>query len=351
MEDRYSYRRRIEAALRFPLARLAGYPLLVNLEVTRRCNARCGFCRYWHTRTEDRLADYAPVVRTLRPAMVMLTGGEPLLRADLEQIVAGIKRELPTAYVGMVSNGALMTVRRGCALWAAGLDQVAMSLDFLDERHDLARAIPGLSARVMTVAPRLVSEGVHHVAVNTVIKSDNLDQILPIVGWARAHRIRVSVSTYTPVKAGNTRYNIAARQMDRLEEIVRELVVMKRQDDTITSSTYYLERIPEFARTGFVSGCQAGRRMVTVAPNGDIQPCSETAVACHYSSWAPRRIRSNGCGACWVPCRGETQAPMITLERIRQCVRAFERPGAAPAPGAQPTEAPAPASAGAVAAQ
>src|SRR5512135_3685314 len=139
MDDRYSYSRRIESALRFPVARLAGWPMLVNLEVTRRCNARCDFCRYWHTKAEDWLDDFTPVIRRLRPTMVMVTGGEPLLRRDLEQIVRQIKICSRTIYVGMVSNGALMTVPRGRALWDAGVDQIAMSLDFLDERHDRAR--------------------------------------------------------------------------------------------------------------------------------------------------------------------------------------------------------------------
>jgi MoaA/NifB/PqqE/SkfB family radical SAM enzyme len=331
MDDRYSYARRIESALRFPLARLAGWPMLVNLEVTRRCNARCDFCRYWHTRSEDRLDDYAPVIRTLKPTMVMVTGGEPLLCRDLEEIIRQIKGCSRTIYVGVMSNGALMTVQRGRSLWDAGVDQIGMSLDFLDERHDRARGIPGLAARVTRVAAQLVSEGIHNVAVNTVIKADNLDQVLPIVAWARDHGVRVSISTYTPVKAGNTQYNITGEQMRRLRDIVGELVRLRAETDTITSSTYYLEHIPQFAQTGFIGGCRAGRRMLTVAPNGDIQRCSESEVVCHFSEWTPRKLRPNGCGACWVPCRGETQAPMLTMERITQCVKVFERPAEAPA--------------------
>jgi MoaA/NifB/PqqE/SkfB family radical SAM enzyme len=231
----------------------------------------------------------------------------------------------------MVSNGALMTVDRGRALWDAGADQIGMSLDFLDARHDRARGIPRLSARIQDVAPRLVREGVRNVAVNTVIKGDNLDQIIPIVRWAAAHGVKVSISTYTPVKSGNTHYNVAADQMALLDELVEQLIHLRKHTDTITSSTYYLERIPEFARTGHLGGCRAGQRMLTVAPNGDVQRCSESEVVCHYSQWAPRQIRPKQCGACWVPCRGEIQAPMISMERIRQCVRLFERPGAVPA--------------------
>jgi MoaA/NifB/PqqE/SkfB family radical SAM enzyme len=344
MDERYSNRRRIESALKFPINRLGGYPVLLNIEVTRRCNARCDFCRYWRTKTEDRLDDYVPVIRRLKPTMVMLTGGEALLRRDLEQIVRAIRRHSRTIYIGLVTNGALLTVDRGLALWNAGLDQIAMSLDFLDERHDRARGIRGLSAHILDVAPKLVVAGVHNVAVNTVIKSDNLDQILPIVEWADATGIRVSLSTYTPVKAGNTAYNISLSQSDQLHALVGRLVDLRSRTNAITSSTYYLRRIPEFAATGFIGGCQAGRRMLTVAPNGDIQRCSESPVVCPYTSWSPRRTRPTACGACWVSCRGETQAPFVSVERVKQLAVLFSppaQPASPPARAASPAARPA----------
>jgi len=327
MENRYSDWRRIESALTFPISRLSGYPILVNLEVTRRCNARCDFCRYWRTKAEERrLSDYGPVISKLKPMAVNVTGGEPLIRSDLEQLIRAIREQSRVFYIGVVTNGALLTVERGLALWDAGVDQIAVSLDFLDKRHDRARGIRGLTARILDVAPKLIAAGVRNVSVNTVIKGNNLDQILPIVRWASERGIRVSLSTYTPVKTANTAYNIAPWQMGQLHELVDRLIELRSRTDAITSSRYYLKRIAEFAATGFVGGCQAGARMLTVTPDGGIQRCSESAVVCPHSSWAPRRIRPTDCGACWVSCRGEIQAPFITVERIKQLAVLFRAP-------------------------
>jgi MoaA/NifB/PqqE/SkfB family radical SAM enzyme len=78
----HRWSRNLASIARFPYVRLAGYPTLINLEVTHMCNARCDFCRYPATRAERRLDDYVPVVRALKPMVVMFTGGEAPLRRD-----------------------------------------------------------------------------------------------------------------------------------------------------------------------------------------------------------------------------------------------------------------------------
>ena len=76
----------LAATVRYSWGRLTGHPTLDNLEVTRTCNARCDFCRYWRTRSETRLDDYIPVIRQLRPAAVAVTGGEPFMRGDITDL-------------------------------------------------------------------------------------------------------------------------------------------------------------------------------------------------------------------------------------------------------------------------
>src|SRR4026207_1405520 len=68
-------------------------PVLVHFEVTLRCNARCGFCDYWKTPAEakaEELTSFADAARFFNPMLVTFTGGEPLLRRDLEELVAAV---------------------------------------------------------------------------------------------------------------------------------------------------------------------------------------------------------------------------------------------------------------------
>jgi MoaA/NifB/PqqE/SkfB family radical SAM enzyme len=324
MPRRLSWSQKLSGALRFLCLRSGGYPTLVNLEITRRCNARCDFCRYWTTQREARLLDYVPVVRKLKPTVVMFTGGEPLLRRDLERLIRDVRQAYPTIFLGLVTNGALLTVERGLSVWNAGLDQLAVSLDYLDERHDQARGIPGLTRRILDTLPRLVAEGLDNLSLNTVIKSDNLDEILPIVAWAQAHGIKVVLSTYTSKKNGNNQHNVTGEQSSALRRLVDELASFKRKNGVIASSTYYLQRIPEYFEKGGINGCGSGRKFVTVGPDGEVYRCSEIPAACHYKDWTPHWFGPTDCRACWVSCRGETQAP-LNWERMKQVAALYQR--------------------------
>lgn len=316
--------RGLRAVARFAYGQLAGYPLLVNLEVTRRCNARCDFCRYWHTRREASLDDYVDVVRALHPLAVMFTGGEPLLRRDLERLVARVRERCPGIYLGMVTNGALLTVDRGLALWRAGLDQLGISLDFPDQRHDVARGIPGLAARVMDVAPRLAAAGVGNLVIQTVIKSDNLDCVLEIVRWAGANGLKAGISAYTPVKADNHAHDVGLAQLAEVRRLVNDLLTLKAETGAVASSSWYLRRIPDYFAGGGLPGCTAGRAFLTVSPAGEVQRCSESPVQCGWQSFRPGCFGPTGCRACWTSCRGECQAP-IGWERIVEAARAWRR--------------------------
>jgi MoaA/NifB/PqqE/SkfB family radical SAM enzyme len=315
---------RTSAAFNYFSGRIAGYPALVNLEVTQRCNARCDFCRYWHTKAEDRLDDYVPVLRKLRPSAVIFTGGEPLLRLDLERLVGDARAAFPWMFMGTVTNGALLTVERGMKLWNAGLNQIMVSLDFPDERHDTARGIPGLTERIKRTVPQLIAAGISNVVIQTVIKSDNIDCVLDVVAWATSVGARVSVSSYTSTKSGNEAHHLEPSQLGKLKRLVDEMVRRKQTGAPISTSTYFMERIPEYCENGGIGGCVSGSKFVRVTPSGYVNRCSEFSDGCHYTEWNPGTFGATDCGACWVPCRGESQAP-LTLDHIRQVATLYYR--------------------------
>ena len=317
MAREFSLSRTVAYAAKFPVARMGGFPTLANIEVTKRCNARCDFCDYWKTREEARLDDYVPVLEKLKPMVVVLTGGEPLLRSDLEHIIRRIREHSSTLYLGMVTNAAALSLERARALWGAGLDQLSISLDFLDERHDRARGVPGLTKKILDLVPRLVDAGISNVIFNTVIKADNLDQILPIVDWAATRGVKVSLSAYNCLKTGDGGHRVRADQQHLLRQIVDELLLFRRMGRTVVASSYYLGRIPEFFANGAIGDCVAGQRFIDVTPDGYLKRCAEFGIECHYSAWTPRTFARTACRTCWVSCRGEAQAP-LTIERLKQ---------------------------------
>src|SRR5215211_344977 len=117
--------------------------------------------------------------------MITYTGGEPTLRRDLEDIVAAVDKAVKVQYSTLITHGGMLTAERAKSLWDAGIHQFNISLDYLDERHDRARGIPGLSTRIFNEIPRMRASGIGSIRFNTVIRNSNLDQLMPIVLRAR----------------------------------------------------------------------------------------------------------------------------------------------------------------------
>jgi MoaA/NifB/PqqE/SkfB family radical SAM enzyme len=287
-------------------------PVLVHFEVTTRCNARCSFCDYWKTDPSAKateLKSFADAARYFNPMLITFTGGEPTLRRDLEDLVSAVKRAVRLKYITLITHGGMLTQERARSLWQAGINQFNISLDFLDGRHDRARGIPGLTERILNVIPQMRSIGITGIRFNTVIKRDNLDQLLPLVRRARELGCGVNFSCYTDAKNGNTDGLIRADQNDELERVVSELLAFKRKTrGVITNSDYYLEQIPRYVRGEMTEPCRSGMRTIHIDPLGRVKRCPDFPSDFHWTEF--RKYEPINCNACYYACRGEAQAPL-----------------------------------------
>jgi MoaA/NifB/PqqE/SkfB family radical SAM enzyme len=291
----------------------------INLEVTKRCNARCNFCDYWKEKPTRELKDYVPVVEKLKPLSVSLTGGEPLLREDLPDLIGSLRRNFGFLNISLITNGSLLTREKGLELWEAGLDELSISLDYLDERHDEGRALHGLTRHIIAVAPELAAAGVN-LCFNLVLKSGNYKEAPQIVRECAGMGIKVSVSTYNCWRTNNRSHMIEQDELRALAGVIEELKELKRTLGNLTSSHSYLEKIPEFFEKKNVPGCTAGLNWVQVTPDGMIKRCSDHPMAVHFSQWRERFFDPTDCGRCWYSCRGAAQEPW-TLERFIEMSR------------------------------
>jgi MoaA/NifB/PqqE/SkfB family radical SAM enzyme len=292
----------------------------VHFEVTMRCNAGCSFCDYWKTDASAKateLKSFADAARRFTPMMITFTGGEPTLRRDLEDVIAEVTRAVPICYRTLITHGGMLTVERAQSLWDAGLAQIAVSLDYLDERHDAARKIPGLSAKILRTVPEIAARGMT-VRFNTVIKDDNLDQIMPIVHHAKAIGAGVNLSVYTDFKNGNRAHMIRDEQSQQLQEVVKEVIAFKQKNrGVISSSDWYIEQIPRWIAGELKDPCRAGETTIHIDPVGQVRRCPDFQPT---GSWQDHtRYEPISCDRCYYACRGEAQAP-LTIARWRDLV-------------------------------
>lgn len=287
-------------------------PVLVHFEVTHRCNAQCSFCDFWKTEPSARaqeLNSYADAARFFDPMLFTFTGGEPLLRRDLEELVASVATAVRLKYIILLTHGGILSVDRARSLWDAGVDQFNVSLDYLDDRHDRARGIPGLTAKILSTVEGMRAAGITGIRFNTVIKRDNIDQILPIVHKAVELGCGVNLSVYTDFKNGNKEYLLDASSCRDVETLTAELLAFKRRRrGVITSSDFYLEQLPRYVRGEMTEPCKSGIRTVHLNPAGHVKRCPDFPTDFHWRDF--RRYEPIACNACYYACRGEAQAKL-----------------------------------------
>jgi MoaA/NifB/PqqE/SkfB family radical SAM enzyme len=295
-------------------------PVLLNVEITKRCNAKCAFCACWQADTPGpELTDYGELVRKFRPVLVSVSGGEPLMRKDYAEIIRGMRPHCH--FMALITNGALLNGESARRLRDAGIDQICISLDYLGTKHDEVRRVKGLYDHLSQVIPALAKAG-YKIALNTIIMESNLDQILPIAYRAKEWGALVSYSAYCSLKRSAEDGMIAQRRYMQLVGIVKELRKLKRSLGHIKNSDYYLKRIPAYFRDGSMPGCLAGFRWLQVTPDGFIQQCSELPRLCHYTEFDRCSIKPVACTKCWYTCRGEAEANPLAPGRLIELIRA-----------------------------
>jgi MoaA/NifB/PqqE/SkfB family radical SAM enzyme len=308
-------------------------PLVVSFELTHSCVANCRHCDKGGIKPEPpgllRAPDYRRLRSLLKPMAVQLSGGEPLLRKDIGEIVRAVKERNGLPYTILVTNGRLLTEEKYLALRTLGVNQVSISLDFPDPRHDDFRRSPGLYEHLAKLVPALARRGYDDVVVNTAITRENLGSLRGIYERAREWGVSVSYSAYTPLRTRSMEHYISSvADLDLLRGTLDELLELKAHNGRITNSPWTLAGIHDFFRHGTVPGCKAGRRFLVVTPTGGLRPCSMYEQT--YGSqkeilkqWVPR----NECGGCYVSIRSYLDASFWTLLADNVKTRVLSRNG------------------------
>ena len=314
---------------------LTSRPLVVSFELTHSCTADCRHCDKGRIKPEPagllRAADYGRLRAELMPMAVQLSGGEPLLRPDLEEIVRAVKEPSGLPYTILVTNGRLFTEEKYLALRALGVNQFSISLDFPDERHDSFRQSPGLYEHLSKLVPTLAAHGFDDVAMNTAITRDNLTSLRDIYERATQWGVNISYSAYTPLRTHSMDHYIrSAEDLAILRRTLDDLLDLKARNGRIANSSWTLSGIHDFFLHGTIPGCKAGRRFMVVTPTGGLRPCSmfENTYISHrqiLKEWVPK----NECGGCYVSIRSYLDASFWTLLKDNLSNRVFARHGAA----------------------
>lgn len=288
------------------------YPLSVSFEVTHACTANCWHCNWGGPIKETRRTpqEYAAICRDLKPVVVNVSGGEPLARGDLDDIVRALARPGRLPWMVVVSNASQLTPERFLRLKRAGMHQLSISIDFPDDRHSEFRRIPGLFDHMNTAIPACVKLGDDSdVSLNCCITAWNYRDLPGVVRLAERWGVSVNFSAYSMLRmddpTGLVKHNGSPAE---LKQKIEEVIALKRAGKPVYTSERVLWKYYRFLVEGHIGGCQAGYRFLVINPDGRLTPCA--MVMAYFNDYRAMQREfscTNTCGACYISTRANTE--------------------------------------------
>lgn len=260
----------------------APHPLLLVAELSYTCPLRCPYCSNptdiaadrhraeLETEHWQRVMQEAADLGVLQLA---LTGGEPMVRRDLEQIVAA--STAAGLYSTLVTSAIPFPRERAEALKAAGLDHVQISLQDADrENSDHIAGLRSFDRKMEAAA--IVRELGWPLTINTVLHRHNLDNVREIIRLAEqlgARRLELANTQYH----GWATLNRGALMPTR-DQVERAEVVVNEERDRIGSAMEILWVLPDHFEE-LPKPCMGGwgRDAMIITPAGSVLPCQSAA--------------------------------------------------------------------------
>ncbi len=275
-------------------------PMIVFYETTRACDLACKHCRADAQKACDpnelttwaakRLVDQ--LTQFPKPPLLVLTGGDPLKRRDIFEIVdharsAGLSVAMTPSATPLVTRDALLRLRD------AGLHRLAISLDGADaQTHDGFRQVPGSFQRTMEIMADARDLGLP-VQINTTVARHNVDQIDAIAALLGGQGIVLwSVFFLVPTGRAQMSQRIPAEQVEAVFEKLWKHQSTQPYAIKTTEAPHYrrfiLQKAREARSTGRevrkmstrVAGTNDGKGIMFIGHTGEIYPSGFLPILC-----------------------------------------------------------------------
>ena len=239
----------------------------LRVSITDRCQFRCGYCMPVEGVTlhphdailrYEEIADLVRILKGIVPlAKVRLTGGEPLLRKDVDHLVA-LLAALGIPELALTTNGQLLA-KLAAPLRAAGLTRVTVSLDSLNETTyrrltgggELAKTLNGIDAALQC--------GLTPVKLNMVVmRGENDSEILDLVAFAMARGVEVRFLEVMPIgiaQPHHAQWFVPTTEVQSKIQACYHLEPIPRTTGSTSRNFQIRDGASRSARVGFISAC------------------------------------------------------------------------------------------------
>ncbi len=260
------------------------HPLVATYYVTTQCNFNCAYCEYFGARRNaqaeaqldlDQALRVLSIIRTGVDSLI-LTGGEPLLHPDIDQLITRAKREVKFRHLTLLTNASLLPDHE---VILPALDRLVISLDSTDPViwSEIIGTTPGVAHHVLdnirTYAARQKEFG-YHLIVNCVVTPQTLTQARAVLDFCEQHHILVS---FSPQSVNNwPHYDLLVAQDYR--DFLQHLIDRKQHGAPILGSLAYLRLLHDFT----TYACYP-LLVPRVMPSGElVYPCRPIELSASY---------------------------------------------------------------------
>jgi len=252
-------------------------PLALLAELTHRCPLQCPYCS--NPLALEKAANEMPTADWLRAIneaaelgclQVHFSGGEPTVRRDLEQLIAGATAA--GLYTNLITSGVALNAERLASLIAAGLEHVQLS--FQDSGAEIGERIGGYEgghAKKLATA-KLVRDAGLPLTANFVVHRQNMHHLTEMLDMAvaiGAHRAEIANVQYYGWALKNRAALMPSRA--QLEEMTATVAAARARLEGVLVIDYvvpdYYARRPKSCMGGW------GRRFLNISPSGKVLPC------------------------------------------------------------------------------
>ncbi len=305
--------------LRFANSFLRDRLIHVNLQILYACNYRCAICDFWKPSWRQKpalSAAQAEIIsdklNLLGPQIISIGGGEPMLHPELTAIVRALARH---HFPVMITNGSRVTAELARELFAAGMVEISVSVDYADaSKHDAQRGVVGAYAQAIE-ALRILhanrTDPQQRVNMISVVMEDNLPEVESLIELCRRLGITYLVTLYSHSRGSKPKRVVGA-------DVGGQLLAIKRRHRHFVALRGYLERFTEASVNNGIGPCYAGRDLCNIDSQGEVGLCIDRLedpvgnILTDDVFEIERRLvvayRENQCRDCWTSCRGSIEA-------------------------------------------
>ena len=277
------------------------FPLrMVAWELTRNCNLNCLHCRaradagpFADELTLDECKKIIDELLAFSSPTVILTGGEPLLRPDIFEIIE--YGQVKGLRMVIAVNGTLLDLQKAKRLKERGILRVSMSLDGKDSpSHDGFRRVEGSFESVMKAGAMLREAGLPF-QINTTVTRLNLDQLDDIYRLVREMgAVAWHIFLLVPVGRGE---GLKGEELNAVmyEEVLERLYLVEKEgllEIKVTCAPHYYRIVKQKGDTPKSAGCLAGKSFLFISNKGIAQPCG-------YLETSAGDVRKDGVERVW----------------------------------------------------